>query len=154
MEKQNLALHYFNDSDSNKKIVSNYNNYSVELNNPGKYHIEIESLCSCIGFNKFLFIPLISLENENITAELTSTRMLEPTFSLPARLSRTWEIQIEQPRTLNFSIYSDNSNLDNVIYESSSMEPYAGNGYIGYVHVESEIKAGFKGKYLIKISGL
>jgi hypothetical protein len=149
IEDKNDKLHYDTNNEASDKIVSSYHNYTIDFEKSGEFEIEVVSLCSCIGFNKNLFVPMIKFENNDIKAEVTDTKMLEPSFSLPARLTKTWKISIGQPMTLNFTIYSDNSKLKQVIYESSGLNSFATNGYVGYVSVDSKIKMSSKGKYLL-----
>lgn len=61
LDPKGEVLHYYTDSNL---VYSIYSKFILELEKPGTYVLEIESLCNCLGFRKFLFVPLIQLNND------------------------------------------------------------------------------------------
>lgn len=77
--------------------------------------------------------------------------MLTETWTLPARLRKEWQFNINKPGNLNILVYSDNGKLDEPLLKSSSVSSYLGAGYVGFVHVSTEINAGISGRFLIRV---
>lgn len=151
IDKKDPKLHYYSDSLVTKqKIVSSFDDFTIDIKGAGDYIIEVESLCNCVGFNKFLFIPLVKIQSESqiVNKELIGTSMLEETWTLPARLIRAWKFKIDKPSSLSILLYTDNSRLDETLEKSSSLEPY---GPYGYTYISTEINSGFQGKYRLLI---
>lgn len=118
-----------------KKSKSNYDAYTLALNNPGEYLITVKSLCKCFGYRKSIFVPEIYVDNDNIVMETVDSQITGPSFSLPIRMENTWRFSVDAPEKLNFIVFSDNQRLDEEL-----------------ANVGLKVTASYRGRYIVQVT--
>lgn len=140
--------------DSLKSINSFYHTLKSNFIRPGRYQIEILSLCNCFGFNKFVFIPMIEIPNKKHSITLTESEVLNENWKYGWRIRKVWEVQTKLSGNLEIVLYSDNSGLDQKLEKSTSITPLVLGGLSGLPAANWPMKAGYQGKYVIQLNKL
>jgi hypothetical protein len=150
--KEDPSLYYFMDSDSNR-TESLYETAQIDIDKPGNYLITIESICSCLGFEKLIFVPLLEIrdkaERKKVEINPLNSELLEPSFTLSSRLKKTWILNAENKGSYLLLFYSDNTKLNYPLGQQSSF------GYYGALTYNvSTFKSNVTGNFRVKIDEL
>lgn len=144
---------YYNLDSNSEVIESVYETAQIDIDKPGIYSIEFESICYCLGFEKLIFVPLIELrykeDNNKISVELLENRLLNPSFTLSSRLKKTWIFNAKERGSYLLLFYSDNSKLNYPLGQQESI------GYYGTLtYTVSTFKSNVYGNFRVKINML
>ncbi|MBC3759932.1 hypothetical protein H7U19_16080 [Hyunsoonleella sp. SJ7] len=150
--KEDLSLYYFMGSDSNK-IESLYETAQIDIPKSGTYLITIESICSPLGFENLIFVPLLQvrdkLNNKKIEITQLSSELLPPSFRSSSLLKKTWIFNAEKKGSYLLLIYSDNTKLNFPLGQQSSM------GYYGTLtYTVATFKSNVSGSFRVKVEEL
>jgi hypothetical protein len=140
--------------DTGSKRASLYKAFLIDLQTSGEHMVEVEAICDCIGLYKPMFEPMIVVKNSKnklLDVELIDEGILEPSFSLAARLKRSWKFFTDEGGPVNIIVYSDNRMLDKKFGENTSPSYFYTANYSGYVNVKTEFHTDAKGKFRIRV---
>lgn len=138
-------------SSQKSEIISSYETAQIDIDKTGRYLIEFESICSCFGFEKLIFEPLLEIRNKNeyskIDINLINNEILGPSFTLAARLKKSWMFNVTETGSYLLLFYSDNSELNSPLGQRPSF------GYYGTLTYNvSTFKSNVSGNFRVKIS--
>ncbi|WP_203296735.1 hypothetical protein [Luteirhabdus pelagi] len=150
--KEDLSLFYFTE-ESSGKIDSFYEAAQIDIEKPGLYIATIESICSCIGFEKLIFVPMLEIrrkiDDKKVKTIPQGTELLEPSFTLSSRLKKTWLFDAEEEGSYLLLFYSDNTKLNSPLGQQSSF------GYYGTLTYNvSTFKSNVSGGFRVKVERL
>jgi len=103
---------------NDEKIYANYKDFNIDLKSNKKYKIKISSLCDCFGFTKYMFIPLVSVLNQNgMTMKLESQPDTFDYSHGPLSLNKTWILENLTNNNSKIIVSSNNVNLGQDLYK-------------------------------------
>ncbi len=131
---------------------SNYKTFSFKADSLKEYTITVSSLCDCLGFNKYMFIPELIVFNEN--GEIIKTN-LDKTYiggekMRPISLIKQWKVNMSSNTNYNILLYSNNDYLQKKIFYTVSSSPtFDRDVYVPFFF--GMVKSSLIGKFYIEI---
>lgn len=104
----------------NAGYAANYDAYKLEIPSAGKYHINLKSLCDCLGFSKTLIYPSIQVLDRNMKAQSITDASILPgeattsllSASLPAHLNANWNVEVKSAGTYYLVVAPNNKDIE------------------------------------------
>ena len=104
-------------------VRGNFQRIELRPSSSGSITIQVESLCDCLGFEKYAVIPKLFLASTNgtpVEARLTSRRSLQPAFIKPARILSVWKVDVAVAMPYTAIVMADNSRVGQPIVTMTS----------------------------------
>lgn len=139
----NDSVLYYDDS-----IKSNYKNFVFDLKPDKNYKIKVSSLCNCVGFKKYMFVPKIAQGNLDNRIDTKLDSIYFNYEKGPLTLNKIWNIKsdgLTENTKLEFILFSDNTKLSENVYR------FIATSFGGIPVMPINIKSTLIGDFVIKI---